>query len=195
MTILVAFITALITSFVAPLVLEMWKKRVVEQQQEKERQDKIVKTQFEVVENLNRILWTYRASANFLVSDYKDKQTDNEIFKKHIQTYEEISVYTNKELVIEAFRARMYFQNNDLYEKLMKMFGELFDVDYRLFSQQIKQEYKYDPSKENLTEWGEIHHDVVEFFEGIKELLDELFASVCGSNGAPPNKSPNRTRN
>lgn len=195
MTILVAFITALITSFVAPLVLEMWKKRVVEQQQEKERQDRIVKTQFEVVENLNRILWTYRASANFLVSDYKDKQTDNEIFKKHIQTYEEISVYTNKELVIEAFRARMYFQNNDLYEKLMKMFGELYDVDYRLFSQQIKQEYKYDPSKENLTEWGEIHHDVVEFFEGIKELLDELFANVGGSNGAPPNKSPNRTRN
>jgi hypothetical protein len=178
-TLIIAFVTALITSIVAPLAVEWFKGRTVQHQLKEEKRDRIVKTQFEVVEKLNQILWAYRTSASFLVSDYINGQTDEALFKKHIQEYEEVSANTNKELAIEAFRARMYFQNDDLYKRLMDVYADIFRTDYRIIQQEIKQNYKYDSSEEARVAWGRIHDELTnEDFDEIKNVLNELFSEI-----------------
>jgi hypothetical protein len=177
--VILAIITALLTSLVAPYIIERTRQSASLIQQERDKQEQIRKTQFEIVENLNRILWTYRTSADFLVYDFRNGQPDENLLKKHIDTYMDVAERTNRELAIEAFRARMYFQNKDVYERLIKGFYSIFKTDAQISKQLIDQRYKYVGNNPLIDErWDEIKEQVNGEFESFKILLDELFREI-----------------
>lgn len=176
--VIIAFVTALITSLVAPYLIQLRKERVTELQQEKEKNNQILKSQFEIIENMSRNIGDFRQAAEFLIFDYQNGQPNEDILKRHIQHYDEATASATKGLSIEAFRARMYFQDSGLFYKLMGTFGDLFKTLNRIDRQQFKQGYKIVQDRDAQAEWGQIHEELVANFDKIRVIMDELFAKT-----------------
>jgi len=63
-TVIITVVTALLTTLIAPYLLESLKEKQARRDKEAEKQDRIVSTQFEIVESSNEIYWRYRQAAN-----------------------------------------------------------------------------------------------------------------------------------
>ena len=99
-TIVITIVTALLTSLLAPYAIESLKEKQAQRDKEAEKQDRIVVTQFEIVEKCNALYWGYRQAADFLISDFANGQPDGPLFTMHLREFNKASVEANSQFPI-----------------------------------------------------------------------------------------------
>lgn len=175
---LITIIAGLLTSLIAPYIIDRFREKSALLQQAAQKQDAITKTQFEIIEKLNSILWSYRASAEFLIWDYLDGHVDNKTLAQHIKDYDSNTRTTNKNLNAEMFRAKMYFDDQTIYEKLKELYKALDKLDDEINKQINLQNNPNKTADDYNKKWQEIHELLYEDIEKIETVLSELFAEV-----------------
>jgi hypothetical protein len=110
--------TALLTSLIAPYVLAWFGARTQATLREDEKRAKIAATQFEVIEAFNAAFWKYRQAAGYLIWDFWSSESNKPLVDRHRREYEDAARAANIELLTQAFRARMYFNDTKLYNEL-----------------------------------------------------------------------------
>lgn len=199
----VAIMVGILTSLLAPYLIDRAKAAEANTQQRKEQAERKAKTQTEIVENLSRILFSYRTSANYLAYDYAEGQSDPKLLRKHIDSFDDSSIALNKEFRMEAFRARMYFNDQTVYSKLIDEWSRLVKIDTRISQLLQKQHYQItprsisdtqtdspflrvgspsalnsqEPKNENYEEWHKIMDDLQDF-DSIDTVLNNLFQRI-----------------
>jgi hypothetical protein len=178
-TVILSILTALLTSFFAPYVLERWKNAEAARQLEMAKQDKIIATQFEIIESFNALLWRYRQAAGFLMFDFVNGQSD-ELLRRHLKEYEDASAETNRECPRQAFRARMYFNsiyaNNKLFEACALIFNTVDDHISRLLLME-----KNTPHPENIKDraaWQQISGEINETMLSAGRSLNDVYQVI-----------------
>lgn len=176
---LLTITAGLLTSLIAPYIIERSKEKAAVIQQENEKRDTIRKTQFEIIEKLNTLMWGYRASAEFLIWDFVHDEPDKAMVKKHIEDYDKLTSATNRDYNAEAFRARMYFNDPQVYELLMGMYDKLDNLDNRINNQMISQ--NKDPGIRNADtdeQWKQIQKQLYQNIDETKVVLNKLFDQI-----------------
>jgi hypothetical protein len=176
---LIAITVGLLTSLIAPSIIQVSREKAAAIQQENEKRDTIRKTQFEIIEKLNNLMWGYRASAEFLIWDFAKVEPDKALVKKHIDDYDQLTRAMNRDYNAEAFRARMYFNEPQVYDLLMVMYHELDMLDGEIIDQMSEQ--GKDPSNRNVDtdkKWQQIRTQLYKNIDSMKDVLNRLFDKV-----------------
>ncbi len=182
-TVLLSIATALLTSFLAPFLLERWKDADLARQVEKEKQDRIVATQFEIVEKYNEMFWHYRQAAGFLMFDFTHGQSD-ELLKRHRKEFEDISAEANREMPTQAFRARMYFNSIYVNNKLFGIWAGIFNgVDDEISRQLLKDKaIIHLDDRDSQDAWLKISSEINDSMITSETSLNEVYQLIGQSN-------------
>jgi hypothetical protein len=183
-TIILSIITALLTSLFAPYVLERWKDVEAAHQLEKAKQDKIIATQFEIVESINALLWRYRQAAGFLMFDFVHGHQSDELLKRHLKEFEDASAEANRECPRQAFRARMYFNSIYVNNKLSETCRNIFDgVDDHISNLLLVEQMT--PHPENVSHrdaWLQISGEINEMMLSSGKSLNDVYQLIGVQN-------------
>jgi len=175
----ITLIAGLLTSLIAPYIIERTRQKSALVQQASQKQDAITKTQFEIIEKLNTILWNYRSSAEFLIWDYLDGHADPKTVAQHIKDYDTNTRTTNKNLNTEMFRAKMYFDDQKIYDELIELYKALDDLDNEINKQiNVQEKIPGRTADDFKQKWEEIHTLLDKDIEKIKAVLSDLFIRV-----------------
>ncbi len=182
-TIIITIVTALLTSLFAPYAIESLKERQAQRNKDAEKQERIVATQFEIVEKCNVVYWNYRQAADFLISDFADGQPDGTLFRDHLKKFQEASAEANSQLPIQAFRGRMYFGSEDVYQRLLEIPSRIFSgVDHDI-SIQIAADSIPRPTK-SKSKWEHLHQELIDVGGFVQADLNSIFLQI-GSRTKP----------
>jgi len=178
-TVIITVVTALLTTLIAPYLLESLKEKQARRDKEAEKQDRIVSTQFEIVESSNEIYWRYRQAANFVIFDFQNGQPDGALWESHWSNFQKASETANSQLPIQAFRGRMYFGSNEVYERLLKIPRKIFDGVDRDISLQRNKDVVPNAEKGKSTDaWQAIQTELTEVNPVVEENLNYVFGQI-----------------
>jgi hypothetical protein len=189
-TVFISLVTALLTSLIAPSLLETLRERNAAQERLREKEQRILATQFDIVEKYNSVFWKYRQAAGFLMFDFTHGQADGALLRKHLREFEEASAEANRELPMEAFRARMYFRNEEVYDRLRGTFEKIFyGVDDHISRQLLVDRSVPHPKlPESISNWTQIAGDLDHVKVEAEETLNEVFRKI-GTSEAQEDRS------
>jgi hypothetical protein len=179
MTVFISVATALLTSLLGPFLLEHSKDLEAMRQREKESQDRVIATQFEIVEQFNRTFWRYRQAAGFLMFDFVHGQSA-ELLQRHLKEFENASAEANREMPTEAFRARMYFKSIYVNNKLFAIWADVFaGVDNDISNRLIRDKSVPHPEDpESQKEWLGISTRINDNMIASENSLNEIFTLI-----------------
>jgi hypothetical protein len=192
---LLAIIAGLLTSLVAPYIIERTRENSVLIRQKEEKQDQITKTQFEIIEKLNTLLWNYHFTVGVVKQDFIVGQPDNELLTKHKKDYDTVVDTIFKNLAIEAYRARMYFDDEALYKRLISIITKVSAIDYKIVQLITSQGGRPDNKKPDTDEgWQNLNKLLEEYRAKIEETLNLLYVKV-GKQDESLRPEPNNSFN
>ena len=178
-TVIITVLIALLTSLIAPYLIESLKERQAQRDKEAEKQDRIVSTQFEIVESCNEIYWRYRQAANFVIFDLENGQPDGALWDRHWSNFQKISEEANSQLPILAFRGRMYFGSAEVYQRLLSIPKKIFAGVDRDISLQRNIDVIPDVKKgKSIDAWKAIQRKLGELDSVFEEDLNYVFAQI-----------------
>src|SRR6185312_8953725 len=143
-TVLISIGTAILTTVLAPYLIESIKTKESEQQRERDKRERIISSQFDCVEKSSAVFWKYRQAAGFLMFDFVNGQPDKALLKQHIKEFNDLSIAANGDLPAQAFRARMYFNSEYVYQRFRLTYYATFakkGVDDLISMQLLKDRY------------------------------------------------------
>ena len=120
--IFLALAVAVLTALIAPYLIERTKANI-------SRREKIVATQFEIIESLTVISSRYVTSAKFVVTDFSAAKVIRKDLETHRSNYEVTIEETLRNCQVQAYRARIYFADPKIYGMVMKIYEEIAAVD------------------------------------------------------------------
>jgi hypothetical protein len=182
-TVIISLVTAVITSLLSPYLVERWKDADLRHQLDRAKQEKIMATQFDTVERFNAMFWRYRQAAGFLMFDFTHGQSDK-LLERHLKEFEDLSAEANREMPVQAFRARMYFDSIYVNNKLFKIWRDIFTgVDDEISRQLLQDKNTPHVDDENSRRaWLKIDHDINQSMLSSEESLNEVYQLIGKSN-------------
>jgi hypothetical protein len=182
-TIVISMVTALITSVLAPFFVELWKDRDLSRQLDRAKQERIIATQFDTVERFNAMFWRYRQAAGFLMFDFSHGQSD-ELLKRHLKEFEDVSAEANREMPTQAFRARMYFRSVYVNNKLFTIWANIFrGVDNEISQQLLNdQNTVHLRDQTSVNSWLKISEEINDTMLSSQTALNEVYQLIGKPN-------------
>lgn len=182
-TVVLSIVVALITSLGAPLVVERLKNSEAKEKLDKQKQDKIVATQFEIVERCNRTFWRYRQAAGYLMFDFEHSPSE-ELLHRHLKEFEDASAEANRDMPAEAFRARMYFHSIYVSNLLFSVWANIFNgVDNDISNQLLREKSVPHPNdKDSYDAWHAISRKINSSMASSEDAMNEAF-ELIGQSG------------
>lgn len=170
--IVVTIFLAILTAIVAPYLIERTKSNISKQEQ-------IQQMQFEVVENLCRLSFQYYVIAQFVKLDFYMGQPNEELLNKHLEDYDSIAEQTIREYLIEAYRARMYLNDSNLYYRLNEVWLSMLGVDGRIYFFLNQQRNTPSPKdSKSVANWLEVEELLGNFKKDSEKVLEELYIRI-----------------
>ena len=117
-----ALSVALLSALIAPYVIERTKANI-------SRREKIVTTQFEIIESLAALSSRYVMSAKFILSDFSSGKLLGKAFETRLLNYEVATEETLRGSQVQAYKARIYFVDATIYEMVMDLHQKIASVD------------------------------------------------------------------
>jgi hypothetical protein len=179
-TVVITVVTALLTSLLAPYAIESLKEQQAQRNRESEKQDRIIATQFEIIEKCNTAYWNYQQAADFLILDFANDQPDGPLADKHRAAFHEASVEASSQLRIQAFRARMYFGSEGVYRQLMEIPDRIFlgGIDSHIEARLHADEVPLHLSKSQKQQWEDLHKELSEVETFVQADLNSAFLQI-----------------
>lgn len=174
-----AIVAGLVTAILAPYIIERTKSKI-------SRHEKIITTQFEVIETLTTLSFEYFIAAKFVVTDFSQGQTNSELLARHLHDYDRIAEQTLKGHLTQAYRARVYFGDPAVYETLQELSERVsyIDRDIIILLSRLEHTPKSDDEVAQ-SEWQRISNELDNFKLATERILEVLYRRT----GEVPEKS------
>ena len=167
----IALASALLTAFVAPAIIESSKKRIL-------RQETVLQKQFEIINNVNKLVSTFLVNVAALRNAYLLKR-ESSVMTSLIDNYEEFTSTLFVDLRIEIYNTKLYFDKRELYILLRDYYYELSSLDS--FVVKLFDASNYGPTDEEkiLNDWREtIKDNLKEVGVKSEKVLDALAGEI-----------------
>jgi hypothetical protein len=180
-TVMITVVIAVLTSLIAPYLLESHKEKQALHDKEAEKHERIVSTQFEIVEACSETYWKYRQAADFVVFDFEFGQPDGPLWERHWSDFQRVAAEANSQLPIQAFRGRMYFGSTEVYQRLLNIPRTIFSaggVDRDITRQFAKDRLPNAGNGKSADAWGKIHRKLDDANSVADENLNYAFRQI-----------------